>query len=153
MSDRNSNSGAAPLVVDLLRDRCNLQYDSLKSWKQNSRLILGAVVSLGALLAVADLSSGEELVGDLLSLGLLLVVTVAIAELFANRWNSGPDEGTLARLVTDDPNARDAEIELATNLAKQIQENERVLERVKVTVAIELAVATGGVLWLVIQFL
>lgn len=151
MSDKNSDSGAAPLVVDVLRDRCNVQNESLKSWHQRARLIPAAVMSLGALLAVADLSPGEGLVRDLLSLGLVLVVFVIIAELIANRWNSGPDSGALVRFVTDDLSARDAEIELATKLASQIQGNERVMERVKVAVSIELAVGTGGVLWLVIQ--
>ncbi|WP_419846961.1 hypothetical protein [Candidatus Poriferisocius sp.] len=153
MSDRNSTAGAAPLVVDVFRDRCNLQYDSLKSWKLNSRLILGAVMSLGALLAVADVPSGEESVGDLLTLGLLLVAFVVIAGVFANRWESGPDSGTLVQFVTDGLSARDVEIELATKLASQNQDNEKVLERVKVTVALELAVATGGVLWLLTPLL
>ncbi len=151
MSDKNPNAGAAPLVLDEFRGRCNSQYDSLKSWRQKSRIILGAVMSLGALLAVADVPSAEELVGEFLFLGLLLVAFVIIAELFANRWDSDPDLGTLVEFVTDDLSARDVEIELVTKLASQYQYNKKVLERVKLTVAFELVVATGSVFWLLTQ--
>ena len=153
MSDKNSIAGAAPLVVDEFRDRCNSQYDTLKSWKQKSRLILGAVMSFGALLALADVPSGQELAGVLLAFGLLLIAFVVIAEVLANRLESGPDPDTLAQFVTDYLSARDVEIELVTKLASQLQDNEEVLGWVKITVAFELLMATGGVLWLLTRLL
>ncbi len=128
-----------------------MQNDCLKSWHLRARLILGAVMSLGALLAVANESSGEELVRVLVPVGLLLIDFVVTAETVAFRWKFGPDTDSLARLVTDDPDVGDVVIELVTMLAKQIQENEKVLERVMVTVAIELAVGTAGVFWLLTQ--
>ena len=151
MSNRNSNADGAPLVMELLRDRCNVQHDSLKSWHLRARLILGAVMSLGALLAVADLSPGEELVRVLVPVGLLLIAFVVTAETLACRWQFGPDTDSLALCVIDDLNTRDVEIELVTMLASQIQENEKVLGRVMFTVAIELAVGTAGVFWLLTQ--
>jgi len=56
----------------------------------------------------------------------------------------------LVRLVTDDPDVGDVVIELVTKLAKQIQENERVLEHVKITVAFGMAAGVGSVLLLLI---
>ena len=150
MSNGNSNSDRVPLVVDLLRDRCAVQNDCLKSWRQRSMLIPGTVISLGALLAVANESPGEEMVRGLVWLGLFLVTFATLAEVFTERWKFGPDTGTLVRLVTDDPDVGDVVIELVTKLAKQIQENERVLERVKITVAVGMAAGVGSVLLLLI---
>lgn len=151
MSYKIATDEKAAIIANALRDRGTTQRDTLRAWRQTGGVIAAGSTSTGALSQVATGNLGQEAIASLVPLGMVLIAFVILTDLLACRWDSGPEIDRLAQRALDNSDVGAVRMELVTKLVAQCRKNEKVLERIKINVALELLVGIGGVLVLLTQ--